>query len=103
MNMEKVLQGRLPASTSIIRFALARDLGWGLMGGLAGTVAMDIVLIVTSPALGLQGIESFSVIGDTAARGFTLLGVGITGGVPAGLTVHYLVGPLLGAIFAAIV
>ncbi len=101
--MEKVLQGRLPASKSIIRFALARGLGWGLMGGLAGTVAMDIVLIVASPALGLPGIESFSVIGDTAARGFSLLGVGITGGVPAGLAVHYLVGPLLGAIFAAIV
>jgi hypothetical protein len=73
------------------------------LGGLAGTVAMDIVLMVASPALGLPGILSFSVIGDTAARGFSLLGVGMTGGVPTGLTVHYLVGPLLGAIFAAIV
>ncbi len=101
--MEIVLRGSLPASTPFIRFALARGLGWGVMGGLAGTVAMDIVLMVASPALGLPGIESFSVIGDTAARGFSLLGVGMTGGVPTGLTVHYLVGPLLGAIFAAIV
>ncbi len=87
----------------VIPSVLASGIGWGLLGGLAGTVAMDIVLIAASPALGLPGIASFSVIGDTAARGFTLLGLGLTGGVPTGLAVHYLVGPLLGAIFAAIV
>jgi len=101
--MRKTLQGNLQARRAISPFTLAKGIGWGLLGGLAGTVAMDIVLIGASPALGLNGIESFSVIGDTAARFFALLGVGMTGGVPAGLTVHYLAGPLLGAIFGAAV
>ncbi len=101
--MMVTLQSKTWVREPIIDSALASSLGWGLLGGLAGTVAMDIVLIAASPALGLPGIESFSVIGDTAMRGFALLDVAMTGGVPAGLAVHYLVGPLLGAIFAAIV
>jgi hypothetical protein len=101
--MKTTLRNNAQVRWAITGSALAKGIGWGLLGGLAGTVAMDIALIGTSPALGLHGIESFSVIGDTAARFFTLLGVGMTGGVPTGLAVHYLCGPLLGAIFGAIV
>jgi len=101
--MEKTLQGNSQARRPILHFTLARGIGWGLLGGLVGTVAMDIVLIGASPVLGLNGIQSFSVIGDTAARFFALLGAAMTGGVPTGLAVHYLAGPLLGAIFGAAV
>jgi hypothetical protein len=101
--MKTTLQDNAEARRPVIDFALAGGMGWGLLGGLAGTVAMDIALIGTSPALGLNGIQSFSVIGDTAARFFALLGMGMAGGVPTGLTVHYLAGPLLGAIFGAAV
>jgi hypothetical protein len=101
--MAETLQGNTKMTTPLTHFTPARAIGWGLLGGLLGTVAMDIVLIGASPVLGLNGIESFSVIGDTAARFFALLGVGMTGGVPTGLAVHYLAGPLLGAIFGAAV
>ncbi len=101
--MKTTLQDNAKVRQPMVDFALARGIGWGLLGGLAGTVTMDIVLIVASPMLGLNGIQSFSVIGDTAARFFTLLGLGLTGGVPTGLTVHYLAGPMLGAIFGAAV
>ncbi len=54
------------------------------------------------------------MVGDTAARFFILLGnaiapssalfgLEITGGVPLGVAVHYLIGPAIGASFGAIV
>lgn len=76
---------------------------WGLVGGLVGTVVMDLVLMGLSVMIGLPAVASFSTIGDTAAGFFALLGLEIAGGIPLGAAVHYLLGLVLGAIFGVAV
>jgi hypothetical protein len=73
------------------------------MGGLAGTLVMDLVLMVGLSAVGLPIFTCFSLVGDTVARLFALLAVQLAGGIPLGVTAHYLIGPLIGAIFGAAV
>lgn len=82
--------------------ALRRGVVWGLIGGLVGTVVMDLVLIGTFTAVGLPAIVSFSTIGDTAAGFFAVLGIQVTGGFALGALVHYLMGLGLGAIFGIV-
>jgi hypothetical protein len=82
---------------------LARGLGWGLFGGLAGTMVMDAILMGALSAIGLSALTCFSIIGNTVARFFSILGIEVAGGVPLGVTTHYLIGPLLGAIFGVLV
>lgn len=82
---------------------LAKGMVVGLIGGLAGTIVMDLALVGTLLAVGLPAVASFSTIGDTAAGFFTMIGIHIVGGVPLGALVHYLLGLVLGAIFGAAV
>ena len=83
------------------RAALARGMAWGLIGGLAGTIVMDLVLTGMLSAVGLPPVISFSTIGDTAAAFLALLGITVAGGFPLGAAVHYLLGLVLGAVFGA--
>ncbi len=85
------------------RPALARGLGWGLFGGAAGTLVMDIVLIGVLSAAGLPALTCFSVIGRTLARLFSMPGMESAGYVRLGVAAHYLIGPLVGAILGAAV
>jgi len=78
-------------------------MGWGLLGGLAGTMVMDLVLMGALSAVGLPALTCFSIVGNTVARFFSTLGIEITGGAPLGAATHYLIGPLIGAIFGAAV
>lgn len=75
----------------------------GLTGGLLSTLAMDIFRIVVFPVLGVPVNLSFSLIGDTAAGFFSVLGISVTGGVPLGVVLYYLIGLMLGGIFATTV
>jgi hypothetical protein len=77
-------------------------MGWGLIGGLAGTLVMDIVLIAGLAAVGLPALTCFSLVGDTASRFFALLGTQMAGGIRLGATAHYLIGPAVGLLFGAI-
>lgn len=54
-------------------------------------------------AVGLPALTCFSIVGNTVARFFSILGIEITGGAPLGAATHYLIGPLIGAIFGAAV
>lgn len=59
----------------------------GLIGGLVGTLVMDmfgagLFLMMSGPAS-----LSFAIIGDAAAGGFALLGVRLAGGTPLGTVV----------------
>ena len=45
----------------------------------------------------------FAMVGDTVARLFSMLGVQLAGGIPLGVAAHYLIGPLIGAIFGVAV
>jgi hypothetical protein len=74
---------------------------WGLVGGLVGTLAMDIVLTAVLLAIGLPAASVFATIGDTAASAFALLGLPLAGGVRLGATVYFLLGLVIGAGFGA--
>ena len=98
--MEKTLQGDLGAREYV---TLARGMGWGLMGGLVGTIVMDLILMGGLLAVGLPAFTCFSIVGNTAARFFSILGIEMAGGVPLGVAAHYLIGPVVGAIFGTAV
>jgi hypothetical protein len=75
----------------------------GFMGGLAGTLVMDLALTGLFWATGMPTDLTFSFIGETAATFFSKVGIPLSGGIPLGMIVHYLIGPALGVIFGAAV
>jgi hypothetical protein len=79
--------------------AMARGLIWGLLGGLAATLLMDILLMGILIAAGMPASTCFSIVGDTAATLFTPGIAGTPGSIPLGIAAHYLIGPLMGAVF----
>ena len=78
---------------------LNRCVQWGLIGGLAGTIAMDLVLVGGLSALGLPTDTCFLSIGSTVAHFFSLLGIELSGGVMLGVVTFHLFGPVLSAIY----
>jgi hypothetical protein len=99
--MRKELQRDWRLEGQVSNATLARGLVLGLVGGLLGTVVMDLLLIGTFWAVGLPPVIGFSTIGDTAAGFFALLGIDMAGGFPLGAAAHYLLGLVLGAAFGA--
>lgn len=97
--MEKTYRDDVLMRRPATPFALSQGLGWGLLGGLAGTLIMDLVLMGTLTLAGLSAFACFSMVGDTVARFFSLLGVEVADGVPTGIGTHYLIGPVVGIIF----
>ena len=91
------------AEGHVKRAPLARGMGWGLIGGLAGTLVMDILLMGALLAVRLPASLCFSLVGDTMAQFFSLLGVELAGGIPTGIVTHYLIGPLVGILFGTVV
>jgi len=101
--MEIARQDYSWAKLHVTHVSLTRGLGWGLIGGLAGTMVMDLVLMVALPVAGLPALTCFSIVGATVASFFSMQGIEMTGGVPLGVFTHYLIGPAAGAIFGAVV
>jgi uncharacterized membrane protein YagU involved in acid resistance len=64
---------------------------------------MDILLMGVLLALKQPALLCFSIVGDTVSRFLTLFGTQIAGGVPTGVVTHYVVGPLFGMFFGAVV
>jgi hypothetical protein len=83
--------------------SIGRGMGWGLIGGLAGTMVMDISFMGILMVLSLPTFLCFSIVGDTVSRFLATFGTQIAGGVPTGLAAHYVIGPLVGILFGAIV
>ncbi len=101
--MEVTCQNSSWASVPVTHVSLIGGLGWGLIGGLAGTMVMDIVLMVALPVAGLPALTCFSIVGETVASFFSMQGVEMKDGVLLGVFTHYLIGPAAGAIFGAAV
>jgi hypothetical protein len=101
--MDKTFQSNLLTRTQGNPIPLARGMGWGLLGGLAGTLVMDIILMGALSAVGLPALTCFSIVGDTVARILSMFGMQVAGGIPTGVVTHYLIGPLFGVIFGAVV
>jgi hypothetical protein len=85
------------------RVPLANGIAWGLLGGLVGTLVMDILLMGALQLLRQPVLMCFSIVGDTVSRFLALFGTQIIGGVPTGVVTHYVVGPLFGMLFGAAV
>ena len=101
--MKIALQGNSQAKGHFPHAALVSGTAWGLIAGLAGTMVMDFLLMGTLSVAGLPAFTCFSIVGDTVARFFSLLGIETAGGVLLGVATHYLIGPLVGALFGAVV
>jgi hypothetical protein len=97
-----------PESTA---HATARDistralmgLGWGTIGGIIGTLAMDLTLMTVLAAFGSPALACFSIVGDTMAHFFSMQGVEMSTTILLGVATHYTVGPLIGALFGLLV
>ncbi len=82
--------------------SLSSPLLWGMIGGLTGTLVMDLVLMSAVWLAGLEPTSCFSMVGVTVRRVLGMPGgEGLTG-VAAGVATHYTVGPALGLLFGAI-
>ncbi len=82
------------------RGTLAAEITWGMAAGLLGTVVMDLVIVGFFAATGMPTGLVYSFIGDVAQQSFLRIGVAVPGGVPLGALVHFLLGVVLGAVFA---
>jgi hypothetical protein len=100
--MNNTLQGVSLAKGRVQPFLPARGIGWGLLGGLAGTLVMDILLMGVLLAARQPALLCFSIVGDTVASFFAIYGVQMSGGMATGVAAHYVIGPLVGALFGAV-
>jgi len=101
--MKKTLEGTAPGTTRNPSNSLLKALGWGTIGGVAGTLAMDLTLMAVLAAFGSPVLTCFSIVGDTAAHFFSMQNVGMAGTILLGVATHYTVGPVIGAIFGLLV
>jgi hypothetical protein len=97
--MEKTLEGTSHMTGRITSNRLMRGLGWGSIGGLAGTLIMDLVLMGALSAFGLPALTCFSIVGNTVARFFSMQTMEIGRAIQMGIATHYIVGPVIGAIY----
>jgi hypothetical protein len=75
----------------------------GCIGGLVGTILMDLFGAGLFVVMGGPASLSFSIIGDAAAAFLAMLGLTVAGGTPLGALLHYLIGLAFGALFGAAV
>jgi hypothetical protein len=101
--MNRTLQGHWLMEGHAKRAPLAQGIAWGCLGGLTGTLVMDILLMGVLLTLKQPALLCFSIVGDTVSHFLALFGTQITGGVPTGVVTHYVVGPLFGMLFGAVV
>jgi hypothetical protein len=69
----------------------------GCIGGLVGTIVMDLFGAGLFVVMGGPASLSFTIIGDAAAAFFVMLGMTVAGGTPLGALLHYLIGLAFGA------
>ena len=72
--MKVILQDHSRTKITIPHIPLAKGIGWGLIGGLAATLVMDLILMGILTAAGLPPLTCFSIVGDTVASLFSLDG-----------------------------
>jgi len=97
--MKKPFRDNLDAVGDMSHVTLGRGAGWGLVGGLAGTLVMDLILMGVLLAVGLPPLSCFSIVGETMAAIFSLQVSESTKLIPLGIAAHYLIGPAVGVIF----
>jgi hypothetical protein len=99
--MQEMLRYDLRAEPHPSSAILANRIAVGLIGGLAGTIVMDLFGVGVFLVMGGPATISFAIIGDAAAAFFSVTGIDMAGGAPLGAVLHYLIGLALGIIFGA--
>jgi C_GCAxxG_C_C family probable redox protein len=101
--MEKTIEGTSRVVARITSNTFIKRLGWGFLGGLIGTLVMDMLLMGALLALGQPAWMCFSIVGDTVSHFLAIFGAQIAGGISTGVVTHYVVGPLFGILFGTFV
>ena len=101
--MSKVFEGYSQLTGRISSHRSLRGLGWGLIGGLVGTLIVDLILMGVLSALGLPVLSCFSIVGNTVTQFFSIQSMDTGGVIRLGVATHYLVGPFIGVIFGVLV
>jgi hypothetical protein len=99
----KYLQGNSMVGKPGTSITHMKSMQWGWLAGLAGTIAMDLVMAGGLEALGLPADTCYLTIGSTVVRFFSILGIQLSGDLTLGVTAYHLIGPLLGALYGLIV
>jgi hypothetical protein len=79
---------------------LIGDIGFGLIGGVVGTIAMDLVMLGVFALMGMPADTFFSFIGAAAGGFLSMIDVTVRGIVALGAAIHYFLGPFLGLVFS---
>jgi hypothetical protein len=101
--MEKTTEESLHATIRNPSISLWRGLGWGLISGLVATLIMDLILMGALLAFGLPVLTCFSIVGETIARFASIQNLETLKTIQLGMATHYVVGPIIGAIFGTAV
>jgi hypothetical protein len=101
--MTKTLDGTYHITSCAPSGNLLQGMGWGTIGGVAGTLAMDLTLMAVLAVFGSPVLTCFSIVGNTVAHFFSIQNVGMSGTILLGMATHYTVGPVIGAIFGLLV
>jgi hypothetical protein len=64
---------------------------------------MDLFLMGVFVSVQLPPLLCFSIVGDTMARFFSIIGIELAGGVLPGIATHYVAGPIFGILYGAAV
>lgn len=82
---------------------LAKGILWGLLGGLAATLVMDLILMGILVAAGQPALTCYSIVGDTVMRLLNPADPTFGASILSGVAAHYIIGPIMGGIFGAAV
>jgi hypothetical protein len=67
-DMENKLESASHVAARITSDSFLRGLRWGFLGGLAGTLVMDILLMGALLVLRQPAVLCYSIVGDTVSR-----------------------------------
>jgi hypothetical protein len=96
--MEKSLTKNMQFEKRIHVDSLAIGIGWGWIGGLVGTLVMDLILIVILTIAGMPAFTCFSIVGETIMHFFLWQGMNNASVTQLGMAIHYGIGPIIGVI-----
>lgn len=101
--MEKAFVGSSHVTGRNTSYRLWKGLGWGLIGGFTGTIVMDLCLMAAFYFARLPAFTCFSIIGNTISHFFSVKEASLANSILLGVLTHYLIGPLIGAMFGVLV
>ena len=101
--MEKTFGTSINITSQKTASIYLKGLVWGLIGGLAGTLVMDLILMGVFFVFKMPVMTCFSIIGNTVARFFWPHAIEITNANLIGIITHYIVGPVIGMVFGLMI